>query len=60
MAAAWRRQMSLGAPFPETHFVSPLSRSIQTMNLTWGTIYGWRNPASARIRPVVKEVFIKA
>ncbi|KAF8465357.1 histidine phosphatase superfamily [Kalaharituber pfeilii] len=60
-AAAWRKQISLGAPIPERHFVSPLSRSIKTMEVTWKDVYGWLggstlNSAPRELKPVVKEI----
>ena len=60
-ADAWKKQILLGAPIPQKHFVSPLSRSIKTMEMTWKNIYGWLDgtafPGVPReVRPVVKEV----
>ena len=61
----WRKQISFGAPVPERHFVSPLSRSILTMETTWGDVYGWDTATSGKgsrlagvpsTEPVVKEI----
>ncbi|KAI5811193.1 histidine phosphatase superfamily [Peziza echinospora] len=61
-ADAWKRQILLGAPIPQKHFVSPLSRSIKTMEMTWKNVYGWLDGASfpgapRGVRPIVKELF---
>lgn len=59
--AIWRKHIADGAPIPERHFVSPLSRSIRTMEETWKDIYGWLgsapHPRAPRgVKPVVTEV----
>lgn len=57
----WRQHIEDGAPIPERHFVSPLSRSIRTMEETWKDVYGWLGGtphprAPTGVRPVVKEL----
>ncbi|KAL7268420.1 putative phosphoglycerate mutase pmu1 [Rhizina undulata] len=37
-AAAWKSQHQDGIPLPQVHYVSPLSRSLQTMVITWEDI----------------------
>lgn len=36
LSAAWRAQAAAGAPLPQTFYVSPLTRSADTLNITWG------------------------
>lgn len=57
----WRKHIADGAPIPERHFVSPLRRSLRTMEETWKDVYGWFGGTShprapAGVRPVVKEL----
>jgi broad specificity phosphatase PhoE len=33
--AAWQTQLAAGAPFPNTFYSSPLTRSSDTLNITW-------------------------
>ncbi|KAI5950874.1 PMU2 [Candida jiufengensis] len=32
---AWKKQLELGCPYPDSFYVSPLQRSIKTFNITW-------------------------
>lgn len=47
---AWRREIAAGIPVPESHHVSPLSRSLSTLVETWELIR--LNPP----RPLVNEL----
>ena len=37
-AAAWPRELALGAPLPGSWYSSPLSRSASTMEITWESL----------------------
>ncbi|KIP09612.1 hypothetical protein PHLGIDRAFT_67274 [Phlebiopsis gigantea 11061_1 CR5-6] len=36
LSVAWRQQAAAGAPLPQSFYVSPLTRSTDTLNITWG------------------------
>ncbi|KAF2133753.1 phosphoglycerate mutase-like protein [Dothidotthia symphoricarpi CBS 119687] len=51
----WKTQLPLGLPPPETHYVSPLTRTLQTADLTFTNL-----PLSIPYTPVVKELLREA
>lgn len=50
---AWATQLKHGIPLPESYYTSPLSRALQTANITFSTI---GLPESHQFQPAVKEV----
>ncbi|KAL1968181.1 hypothetical protein VTN77DRAFT_2016 [Rasamsonia byssochlamydoides] len=51
--AAWEKQIERKIPFPESFYVSPLNRCLQTARITFE---GLDKPAVKPFRPVVKEL----
>lgn len=57
VAALWSSQLDLGIPLPETYYVSPLTRAIQTADLTFSSL---PLPDDAAYKPFVKELLREA
>ncbi|KAL6705087.1 putative phosphoglycerate mutase pmu1 [Coniothyrium glycines] len=55
--ALWAAQLALGVPAPETYYVSPLTRTIQTADLTFRAL---DLPAGKQYKPVIKELLREA
>ena len=36
LSVAWKQQRALGVPLPQTFYCSPMTRSTDTLNITWG------------------------
>ncbi|CAN9177573.1 hypothetical protein CUC08_Gglean005384 [Alternaria sp. MG1] len=53
----WAEQLPLGIPSPQTYYVSPLTRTIETANLTFG---GLPLPSSQPYAPYIKELVREA
>jgi broad specificity phosphatase PhoE len=51
----WKEQLPRGIPVPETYYVSPLTRTIETADLTFGGIDGLTN-----YKPYIKELMREA
>lgn len=49
----WATQMEHGIPVPESYYTSPLSRCLQTANISFDTL---NLPKSHLFQPTVKEV----
>lgn len=54
-SAAWRKQIKLGMPAPQTYYTSPLRRCLDTAELMFGKL---ALPSSRPFIPTVKEVRI--
>jgi broad specificity phosphatase PhoE len=39
-SSAWKTQSAAGAPLPESFYSSPLTRSSDTLNITWSSVPG--------------------
>lgn len=52
--AAWETQLTLHIPTPQSFYVSPLRRCLQTADITFRGIKGI--PLTVPFRPVIKEV----
>lgn len=55
--ALWKEQIPLGIPVPETYYVSPLTRTIETADLTFKNL---DLPAGQEYRPYIKELVREA
>lgn len=55
--ALWKEQIPLGIPVPETYYVSPLTRTIETADLTFKNL---DLPAGKEYRPYIKELVREA
>ncbi|USP78943.1 hypothetical protein yc1106_06217 [Curvularia clavata] len=53
----WSSQLALGIPPPETYYVSPLTRTIQTADLSFSSL---PLPASKPYKPLIKELLREA
>lgn len=53
----WSTQLALGIPHPETYYVSPLTRTIQTADLSFSSL---PLPASKPYKPLIKELLREA
>lgn len=40
VSTAWKAQSAAGAPLPSTFYSSPLTRSSDTLNITWTSVVG--------------------
>lgn len=52
VSVAWKAQAKLGVPLPQSFYSSPLSRSMDTLNITWAD---WRLKERGIPQPVVLE-----
>jgi broad specificity phosphatase PhoE len=55
--ALWKQQLPNGIPVPETYYVSPLTRTIETADLTFN---GLDLPQDKAYRPYIKELMREA
>lgn len=53
----WKQQLTLGIPAPETYYVSPLTRTIQTADLSF---QGLDLPVNKPYKPYIKELLREA
>lgn len=49
----WQSTLPNGIPAPETYYVSPMTRAIETADLTFN---GLSLPENGKYKPIVKEV----
>jgi broad specificity phosphatase PhoE len=57
VATVWKQQIPLGIPLPESYYVSPLTRTIETADLSFSTL---DLPQDKPYKPLIKELLREA
>lgn len=57
LSKTWQAELDKGAPLPESFYVSPIRRCLQTYNYTWSPIKATRKLATPVVKEMAREIY---